>query len=61
MIGLADDVDSAAMSGGDGFGDGKAHPGAVNEVALIFAAVKLIEDQAQLHFLDARAAVGDAE
>ena len=60
MTALADDVDGAAVSGGDGFGDGQAHAGSVDEVALIFAAIELIEDEAQLHFLNAGAVIGDA-
>jgi len=49
------------VGGDDGAGDGKAHAGAANLVALIAAAIKLVEDEALLEGIDAGAAVGDAE
>src|SRR5208283_5160518 len=41
--------------------DGQSHAGALNAVALVAPAIKLLEDKGLLHVVDARTAVGDAQ
>ena len=48
------------VRGDDGFGDRQTHAGAANEIALIFAAIKLVENHGLFEVVDAGTAVGDA-
>ena len=58
---LAGDSDGAAVGVDDGAGDGEAHAGAANSVAVVLAAVELVEDHLLLAGVDAGAAVGYAD
>jgi hypothetical protein len=58
---LAGNADIAAMRGDKRFGNRKAHAGTADEVALIAATVKFVEDQTLLKGIDAGAMVGHAE
>ena len=49
------------MRGDNGFGDGKAHAGAADQVALIAATIKLVENHALFKGIDAGTMVGNAE
>ncbi len=57
---LAGDADGSFVRGDDGFGDREAHAGAADQIALIFAAIKLVENHGLFDVFDAGAAVGDA-
>ena len=58
---LAGDADGASVGLDDGFCDRQAHAGALDAVALVLAAVELVEDQGLLEVIDAGAAVGHAD
>ena len=57
---LAGDADTSLVSCDDGLGDRQAHAGAAHEIALIFAAIKFIENHGLFEVVDAGTAVGDA-
>src|SRR5580698_735209 len=57
---LAGDADTSLVGRDDGLGDRQSHSSAAHEVALIFAAVKLVENHGLFEVVDARAAIGNA-
>src|SRR5882762_3792339 len=61
MIELAGDVNRPSVGFDDGLGNRQSHSGSFNHRALLFAAVKLVEDQPLFHGVDSRSAVRYAE
>jgi hypothetical protein len=57
---LTGDTEGSAMSFYDGLGNGQTHSGALYQVSLILATIKLVEDQSKFYLLDTRPAVGNA-
>ena len=58
---LAGDADFSAMGLDNRPRDGQTHARALHPVALILAAIELVEDQHLLHVFNAGALVGDAD
>src|SRR5271170_923690 len=57
---LAGDADNAVVGFHDGFGDGQSHARALHTIALVAAAVELVEDQRLFKVVDAVSVIGDA-
>ena len=57
MSQLAGHANRATVRLHDGFGDGQAHAGALDQIALILPAVKLVKNQAHFQLINARSAI----
>jgi len=61
LRGDAGDVDATAVGFKDGADDGESHAGAFADLAALFSAIELVEDEGQIGGVDAGAIVLDAE
>src|SRR5882672_9715731 len=61
MIELAGHADGAAVSFHNGFGNRQSHSSTLDDGALIFAAIKFVEDQTLFHSVNSWTLIGNAE